>query len=148
MMINPSLKRSFVSLKYLIVLSMVLDSGVFAQKSLSDEADWQQSAGVSIKLGVRDKYGELESYSALFVVTDPDGKEYKAMAKGDARSFISSFTYVYFPDGFEGEGGITVHESKWYPSPVIFSWKCIIGDKTVAKGKFEYQSGFQAKIIE
>ncbi len=143
-MINSLLKRWVVSLKYLILLSMVLNSGFFAQKSSSYAAIWLQSESVSVKLGVWDKYGELKSYSALFVVTDPDGKQYKARAKGDE----SGWTYVSFPDEFKDERGQVIGATKSYPSTVIFSWKCIVGDKTIARGKFEYGSIYeQAKII-
>ena len=109
--------------KQLIVALTILFIGVnfycFAEERI--EAIWQQSEGVSVQLGVRDKYGYLKNYKALFIVKDENGKEYKIEKniKGDNCGF------VYFPDDF-----------KVYGEVGDYTWKCFVKGKAVASGKF------------
>lgn len=65
-------------------------------------ATWQTSTPEIVNtenpsLGIRDKWGGLGSYDALFVVTAPNKKVYKARAKGNG----DEFTYVNFPSDFD-----------------------------------------------
>ena len=55
------------------ILSLVVVFNCYAEDPI-----WQESQGVSVKLGVRDKFGYSGSYKALFVVVvkDKEGKEY------------------------------------------------------------------------
>jgi len=97
---------------------------------------WQQSQSVLVELGVRDKYGRLGSYNALFVVTSPDGNQYRTKRRlsGD------EFGYVYFP-----------HDFGTYAKPGTYSWECIVGGNAVVSGRFEYKSvdGYsdQARVL-
>ena len=131
MIVKSSLKRWFLALGVFTLLSIVFVAIVYAQKSVSD-ITWQSSMSVSVQIGVRDKYGELESYKARFVVTGPDGEQYKAEkdVSGDEWGFC------YFPDDFET-----------YAKPGKYSWECIVGGEVVINGHFEYITSDQAKIM-
>ena len=85
------------------------------------EVVWQQSEGVAVQLGVRDKYGALDKYKALFVVTAKNGKEYKAEKTAQS----DKWGYVYFPDDF-----------KVYGEPGDYAWKCFVDGKVVTNGRF------------
>lgn len=85
------------------------------------EIVWQQSEANSVQLGIRDKYGDLKSYKALFVVKDASGKEYKA--EKDIKD--SAWAYVYFPGDF-----------KVYGNTGDYTWEGIVNGKVVASGKF------------
>ncbi len=124
MIVRSSLRRWILFWGCFVLLPIVFVVVVNAQKSVSD-VTWQSSESVSVKLGVRDKYGELESYEALFVVTGPDGKQYKAEkhVSGDEWGFC------YFPDDFDT-----------YAKPGKYSWECIVGGEVVLNGDFEYMT--------
>lgn len=82
---------------------------------------WQQSQDATFELGVRDKYGELKEYDAVFIVKI-HGKEYKATrhVKGDG------FSMVYFPKDFKATS-----------VPGKYAWECLVGGKVVATGDFK-----------
>jgi hypothetical protein len=94
-----------------------------------DRVDWQQSKSTSIVLGVRDKYGELGSYVAVYVVTGPDKKKYRLRKQ----VYGTDWGYVTFPDDF-GEmpsvGG-------------MYSVDCLVDGKVVTKDAFRYTPPFE-----
>ena len=87
------------------------------------EATWQYSQSPTVQLGVRDKMGDLGSYTAVFVVTDPEGTEHRL--KKDITG--DDFGYVIFPDDFSVNAG----EGEYV-------WKATVEDFVVNEGKFEY----------
>jgi len=103
----------------LVLLSIAISVYCFAEEKT--KVVWQQSEGVSVQLGVRDKYGSLKKYKALFVVKDKNGKEYKV--EKDVEN--DKWGYVYFPDDF-----------KVYGEVGDYTWKCFVDGKVVASGKF------------
>ena len=141
-MVNSLLKRWLLFWGCFALLPMAWTVGSSAQISQSD-AEWQYSQSISVRLGIRDKYGDLGSYKALFVVTDPDGERYKAEKDVSGKAWGD----VYFPGDFiyEKPGK---YSWKPYGRPGKYSWKCIVGERTVASGRFEYK-GFedQARIL-
>jgi hypothetical protein len=111
------------SLKLTLLLSACLSlEPAFCQATAPK---WQQSIMPAVELGVRDKWGALGSYTAVFVVTTPDGLEFKASreVKGD------EWGLVYFPANF----GI---EAK----PGHYKWQCNVNKKTALTGSFDYKS--------
>lgn len=110
--------------KQLIVIALMIlftVAGFYCFARGKTEVVWQQSEGVTVQLGVRDKYGALNKYKALFVVTVKNGKDYqveKQINSGD-------WGYVYFPDDF-----------KVYGEPGDYTWKCFVDGKVVTNGKF------------
>jgi hypothetical protein len=88
-----------------------------------DDLAWQISQSPSVQLGIREKEGQLEAYEVLFVVMGPDGNERKAHKRVES----SRFGYVNFPEEFGG-----------YAPPGSYSWKCIVSNKVVVEGRFEY----------
>lgn len=142
MVVNSLLKRQFLLWGSLALLLVAWAAGGYAQRSQSD-ASWQYSQSISVRLSVRDKYGDLGSYKALFVVTDPDGERYKAEKDVSGKAWGD----VYFPDDFSYE---KPGKYSWKPSgrPGRYSWKGIVNGRTVASGRFEYK-GFadQARIL-
>jgi hypothetical protein len=89
-----------------------------------EQPNWQASQSVSgVRLGIREKDGVIEPYEAMFIVTDKNGKEYKA-TKQVGKYMMG---YVLFPDDFGG-----------YTSSSSYQWKCIVNDKIIVEGKFDY----------
>ena len=89
--------------------------------SASAEPTWQSSTSTTVQLGVRDKYGSIGKYTATFIVTDPDKKEFTTSitVKND------DFGYVTFPSDF-----------KTYMKTGKFTWKCVVGGKAIFNGEF------------
>src|SRR3989338_4847246 len=77
---------------------------------------WQQSEGVNVEIGIRDKFGSLKGYNALFVVVSPSGKEYRV----EKKIADDNWGYAYFPADFK-----TTEE------PGEYSWKCFVNGKEV-----------------
>jgi hypothetical protein len=103
----------------LSILFMITSIACFVKEKT--EISWQQSEGVAVHLGVRDKFGSLKKYNALFVVKDSKGKEYK-LEKGIKND---NWGYVSFPDDFDVQSG----EGE-------YTWKCIVGGKVIVGGRF------------
>ena len=89
--------------------------------------EWQFSETPSIVLAVRDKYAQLGSYSATFVVTTPAGlKFYKTIkVSGD------DFGDVKYPDDFiprsaRGAANVTGE----------FIWECVVNGEIATRGRF------------
>lgn len=65
-------------------------------------ATWQTSVDDSergnVVLGIRDKWATLGSYNALFVVTAPSKKTFRARTA----TTDDEWAYINFPDGFNG----------------------------------------------
>ena len=89
-----------------------------------------QSTSVRIQLGVWDKYDVDTSNRARFVVTAPNGKQYVA----ERTESLDDWVYVHFPDDFSP----SVSNSSVY---TLYSWKCMVGGKSVAGGKFRWGGG-------
>jgi len=85
-------------------------------------SEWLQSAGAVIKLGILDKYDALSSYEAIFIVTAPNGKHYKA-----SKSVSRDWGFVLFPDEFQ---------PKTYAGHGKFLWKCVVRGNVVGRGAF------------
>jgi hypothetical protein len=103
---------------------MIYIHGVYAEGF--ENVTWQLSESPSIQLGIRDKFGSLESYRAEFVVSGKDiGKSYTYRATKNVSG--SEFAYVVFPRDF-GEN---------YAFPGNYNWKCVVNGKTVVSGKFK-----------
>ncbi len=83
---------------------------------------WQGSVSPCVRLGVRDKFGELGSYTAVFAVTAPDGRVYNATknVKGN------DFGYVLFPEDFGAS----------WSRPGAYSYSCKVNGSVSYQGKF------------
>lgn len=82
---------------------------------------------VNVELLLSDKDEVLGQYDALFIVTGPEGKEWRTSKHtdgGDARAFFpEDFNLVSAPTG-------------------KYMWKCIVKDEVIVEGQFEHsQSG-------
>lgn len=86
---------------------------------------WQNSSENIVKIGVRNKYGWLDSYRVTFVVKQPNQKEVTAgkVASGDES------IYVYFPDDFET-----------FVKPGKHVWRAVVKGHIIGQGTFEYTS--------
>lgn len=89
------------------------------------EVFWQSSQAPVIELGVRNKTGSLDKFTAVWTVREPDGTLHKATAtverddSGDVR----------YPDDFNT-----------YSRPGRYSWKCLVDGREVATGSFEFRT--------
>lgn len=110
-------KKSFIAFLVTVVLLFGFYAVCFAEKVV-----WQQSEAASVQLGIRDKYGSLKSYKAVFVVKSENGTEYKVEknVKDDA------WGYAHFPDDF-----------KVSTAPGDYSWNCLVNGKIVVNGNFK-----------
>jgi hypothetical protein len=83
---------------------------------------WQSTEEPEIRLGVRDKYGNLGSYTANFVVEGKKGDRYQLAKKVHGDSFAN----VEFPQDFDG-----------YAPVGSYTWKCLVNGKVAVSGRFE-----------
>lgn len=100
---------------------------------------WLVSTDAYIKLGVMDKFGQLGTYSATFVVTDQtSGKEYlltKEVEKGRHGMDVLFPSEPSEPDYFKTEKGEAARAV-----PGKYAWECRVGGKRVVGGRFEVPS--------
>jgi hypothetical protein len=112
---------------HVLLIVFVVSVSSCASRRLSPEAvssaNWQFSEDMSVELGIRDKSNALGSFTALFVVTDPEGIKHYA----HARTRDGDFSYVTFPADFDT-----------YQKGGRYSWKCMVASNAVAEGTFEY----------
>jgi hypothetical protein len=98
-----------------------------AQKpNVVDHASWQKSLSVSISLFVQSKYNDLVPYNAIFVVTGPDGKQYKVEKRNEGGG-----TGALFPDDFI--------QPSASPRSGKYSWKYIVRGRVAVGGDFDYE---------
>lgn len=118
-------KRFIVSFVLLLCISSYFLGYKAMAESAKPKPSWQMSEGVSVQLGVRDKYGNLGEYKATFLVKDEKGGEYKTtkIVKND------EFSFVYFPEDF-----------KVNAKPGLYHWRCIVNGEEIAKGRFLYET--------
>lgn len=97
---------------------------------------WLVSTDAYIKIGVMDKFGQLGSYSAAFVVTDQtSGKEYlltKEVEKGQNGVDVLFPSEPSEADYFKTEKGEAARQV-----PGKYAWECRVGGKRVVGGRFE-----------
>jgi hypothetical protein len=87
---------------------------------------WQYEMSSDVELGIRDKLGDLGRYTAVFVVTAPDGEQHKA-----TRQVVESdMGYILFPDDFKTD----------WDRDGKYKWQCRVDGKVVSEGAFEYKS--------
>lgn len=112
-----------------IVLSMLL---VIWHKASArpDESGltWQTLSASSIHLGIRDKYGALGNYKALFIIKDSKGNKIQKLisVNGDDEGTVC---YSMNTDGdftFPANWAFTGN----------YSWVCVVNNKVVSGGKF------------
>ena len=134
------LKNCLLLTGALAVLSIIWIATGSAQKSVS-EASWQQSASVSVRLGVKGKASQVEAYDALFTVYTLDYPNGRVTHEIKKRITPDQFTYLYFPEDIHARA-----------LPGKYGWTCTVGNDVVAKGEFEYTSvsrqSDQAKVLK
>ena len=86
---------------------------------------WQSSEAPSVHLGVRNKLGTRDKYTAIWIVSGADGSRYEARAtvKGD------DWGTVYFPDDFGSIG-----------KPMRYTWTLSVDGQRMFVGSFEFKS--------
>jgi hypothetical protein len=102
--------------------------GTYAQKALPAQGFLQSTSAV-IKLGVWDKFDVDKTNRATFIVTAPNGKQYMV----NKTESLDEWVYVSFPEDFSPYPD--------YSAYTLYSWKCVVGEKTVAGGKFKWGNG-------
>ena len=86
---------------------------------------WQSSEAPSVRLGVRNKLGTRDKYTAIWIVSGADGSRYEARAtvKGD------DWGDVYFPDDFPA-----------ISKPIRYTWTLSVDGQRMFVGSFEFKS--------
>ncbi|UOQ74693.1 hypothetical protein [Hymenobacter cellulosilyticus] len=98
---------------------------------------WLVSTDAYIKMGVMDKFGQLGTYTARFVVTNQaTGKEYillKQIEKGQNGIDVMFPSEPSDPDYFKTEAG---EAAKGTPGRYV--WECQVSGKKVVGGRFTF----------
>lgn len=97
---------------------------------------WMVSTDAYIKLGVMDKYGQLGTYTAKFVVTSDTGKQYilvKEVEKGQ-----NGVDVMYPADPTNGDYFKTDANEAARTTPGRYTWECQVAGKKVVSGRFEF----------
>ncbi|WP_400191738.1 hypothetical protein [Hymenobacter sp. B81] len=97
---------------------------------------WLVSTDPYVKLGVMDKFGQLGTYTAKFVVTNQtSGKEYtlvKEVEKGQNGVDVVFPSPATDADYFKTDAGEAAKSQ-----PGRYVWQCMVGGKKVVGGKFD-----------
>ena len=98
---------------------------------------WMVSTTAQIKLGVLDKYGQIGSYTATFIVhNERDNKDYylvKELAKGQTGVDVLFPTDASDPQYFKSETGEAAN-----PTPGRYTWECRVKGAKAVGGHFSY----------
>ncbi|UOQ55438.1 hypothetical protein [Hymenobacter cellulosivorans] len=98
---------------------------------------WLVSTDAYIKMGVMDKFGQLGTYTARFVVTNQaNGKEFilvKQVEKGQNGIDVLFPSEPSDPDYFKTEAGEAAKGT-----PGRYTWECQVGGKKVVGGRFTF----------
>ena len=98
---------------------------------------WMVSTTAQIKLGVLDKYGQLGSYTATFVVhNERTGKDYflvKEMVKGQSGVDVLFPTEPSDPEYFKAATGESANAI-----PGRYTWECRVKGTKAVGGKFTF----------
>jgi len=96
---------------------------------------WMVSTDPYIKMGVMDKFGQLGSYTAKFVVTNQTtGKAYslvREVTNGKNGIDVIFPSEPSEPDYFKSESGEAARAT-----PGRYVWECQVGGKKVVSGRF------------
>jgi hypothetical protein len=96
---------------------------------------WLVSTDAFVKIGVSDKFGQLGSYTAKFIVTNQStGKDYllvREVEKGQNGVDVLFPSPATESDYFKTESGIAANGQ-----PGNYTWQCEVGGKRVAGGRF------------
>jgi len=101
------------------------------EKTIDFSKRWESSTNIGgcgvVTLKIRDKEGKIPLYSALFIITASDKKQYK-IEKYSIKA--DEFAEVSFPSDL------------WpvVPQSGKYSWECVVEGKTVSKDNFEYKT--------
>jgi hypothetical protein len=110
-------------MKTLCALFLLL--AAFAGAHPQQPVVWQWSERPSVRLSVRDKFGNLGGYEATFVVTEsPTGRRYEKTINVEGDEFGSVDFPGDFPVDDHGYRGKT------------YTWQCLVGKEVVRRGRF------------
>lgn len=90
----------------------------------TSNVNWQASQAAFVQIGIRDKNGSLGKFTAVFVLSTPDGRQYETKVTVPEPL---GWGYVRFPD-----------DLPTYSKPGQYSWKYIVDGREVVTGKFEF----------
>ncbi len=109
--------------RLLMISVLLLNFLGCVEPCLGEELSWQTSSAVSTELTIRDKYGALGQYEAVFKVkSTKDSWEKKVLVQG------ADWASVRFPDDF----------TSFVPNG-LYHWECLVQGKTVLSGAIDYR---------
>lgn len=125
------------SLSRVVRVAGLLLALVIFSPTTSKAQTWLVSTDAYVKLGVVDKFGQLGTYTAKFVVTNlTTGKEYslsKVIEKGQ-----NGIDVVFPSEASEAEYFKTERGEAAAARPGNYSWECQVGGKKVVGGRFSF----------
>ncbi|GAA3955790.1 hypothetical protein GCM10022406_41470 [Hymenobacter algoricola] len=109
---------------------------------------WMVSTDAYIRLGVMDKFGQLGTYTARFVVSNQNsGKSYilvKEIEKGQNGVDVIFPSPAAESDYFKSESGEAASGM-----PGRYTWECQVGGKKVVGGRFTFpEVGNDVTVID
>jgi hypothetical protein len=108
---------------------------------------WMVSTDAYIKVGVMDKYGQLGTYTAKFIVTNDNGKQYilvKEIEKGQ-----NGVDVMYPADPLNGDYFKTDNNEAARTTPGRYTWECQVAGKKVVGGRFQFpETGNEVTLVE
>ncbi len=132
----PSNKYCFTAVAIACVIIGIWAVGVASQQS-TPTLSWEQTQSVSVKLGIKGREWQPQSFDATFIINGPTGVE----SSSERRLEKDQFKFLYFPEDF----GLRA-------LPGRYKWRCMVGGRIIAGGEFEYLNvsgqGEQARIIK
>ena len=125
--------KTSATIVFYLVFLICCSSLAWAGKGVYGKPTWLESTGLKgqmVELGVCDKNDTYPAYQATFIVNGPEGQRYQAVKQVVLSQ--DPWGFVLFPRDFR--------PAPQKIKPGIYSWKCIVKDRTVINfgRKFEY----------
>ena len=119
------------------VLSLLALFFLLAGAPKAQAQTWMVSTNAQIKLGILDKYGQLGSYTATFIVhSERTGKDYylvKELAKGQPGVDVLFPTDPSDAEYFKAETGEAANAT-----PGRYTWECRVKGLKAVGGRFTF----------
>src|SRR5215207_5945432 len=112
----PSNKYCLTAVATAFVMAGIWAVGVASQQS-TPTVSWEQTQSVSVKLGIKGREWQSQSFDATFIINGPTGVE----SSTERRLEKDQFKFLYFPEDF----GLRALPGK-------YRWRCVVGGRVIA----------------
>ena len=119
-----------------VVLSLGISAALAAQEETRRDGAWLENSGPAVHLGAWHRDCAGERVLATFIVTTPNAG---ALVFSKTVNTAEGFG-VSFPEDFNS-----------YFQEGLYTWRCEVSGKAVARGRFEYRlfaGGMQLRVLK